>query len=91
MKILTALSCLSLLGLLGQEAVALHRRTVCRQEAWRFSTILNTRTVLTKKPVSERELLPSCQILVERRQSRVTWKRVSGGVHNFPLNLRGSL
>ncbi len=84
------LLCLGLLVFLGQEAVTLHKLTVCRQEAWRSSVTLHTRTLLSKSQSLEKDILLRCGILVSRNQKLVTWSR-SWKKHAVPLRLKGQL
>jgi hypothetical protein len=90
MNTLVSLLCLGLLVFLGKEAVTLHKLTVCRQEAWRSSVTLHTRTLLTKTQPSERDILYRCGIVVSRNQRMVAWMR-SMKRHSVPLGLKGKL
>lgn len=92
MKILATLLSTALLAMLAQEAVVLHKRTVCRQDAWVSSVTLSTRALLTKHLPTEREVLPSCRILVTRKDQSVSWFRLpSTKAHRIPLQLLGKL
>lgn len=90
MRILSAILSLSLLLLLAREAVLLYRRTVCRQEAWRTSVTLHTRSLLSTAPESEAFPFVSCKVLVRRSRGKVSWLR-GGKPHSLPLGLRGKL
>lgn len=91
MKILAVLFSVSILVLLGHEAVVLHRLTTCRQEAWRSSLTLHTRALLTRHDNSERDVLASCRILVLRSGRMVLWKRLGSGKHVVDLRLKDKL
>lgn len=90
MNSLIALLSFALLVYLGQEAVTLHKLTVCRQEAWRSSVTLHTRALLSRPETSEKEVLHRCGILVSRDRKSVTWQR-SLRQHSVPLRLKGTL
>lgn len=85
-----SLLCLGLLVFLGQEAVSLHQHTVCRQEAWRSSVTLHTRTLLSKSQSIEKDVLLRCGILVSRKEKLVIWTR-GIGKHVVPLKVEGSI
>lgn len=92
MNLLTIVLSIGLMVFLGREAVELQKLTVCRQEAWRSSVTLHTRTLLTKKSPSEKDFLPRCQVVVSRNEKRVSWVRLtSPRRNNVSLNLRGKL
>lgn len=92
MKILTLIFSTALLVVLASEAVILHRKTVCRQDAWRATATLHTRTLLTRPALSEAEPLLSCRIIASRTKARVSWKRIGPSpLHIVSLNLRGKL
>lgn len=92
MNILSVVISLSLMIFLGQQAVTLHRLTVCRQDAWRTSVTLQTRTLLSMVSTSEKNVLPRCRILVSRTNNIVSWYRLtSPGKHTLSLNLKGKL
>ncbi len=92
MKILSLIISFGLMVFLGQQAVALHKLTVCRQEAWRTSVTLHTRTLLTSSSTSEKEVLQNCRIVVSRKAKTVSWMRLSSpSRHAVSLNLVGKL
>ncbi len=92
MRTLTTFMTLGILVFLGQQAVTLHKLTVCRQEAWRSSLTLHTRTLLTESLPSERDFLPSCKIIISRENNRVSWTRLPVPRRLIvPLYLRGKL
>ena len=83
---------LGLLVYLGQQAVTLHKLTVCRQEAWRSALTLHTHTLLTKVTPSEKDILFRCRIVVSREKNLVTWTKADLSRRlKVPLNLRGKL
>jgi hypothetical protein len=92
MKVLCVFLCLGLMVLLAGEAVELHKLTVCRQEAWRSSVTLYTRTLLTSVPASDKDVLLGCRILVSRKEKDVSWLRLSSPrKHVVQLALTGKL
>ncbi len=92
MKILLVLMTSGLLVFLGQQAVTLHKLTVCRQEAWQVSMILHTRTLLSENRISEKEILPKCRMIVTREKSAVSWVRLPvPRRHHVPLHLQGKI
>lgn len=92
MSILSIMISLGLMAFLGQQAVTLHKLTVCRQDAWRASVTLHTRTLLSEFSASEKDVLPQCRILVSRKNSNVSWVRLpSPGKHTVSLHLKGKL
>lgn len=92
MKILVALMTLGLLVFLGQQAVTLHKFTVCRQEAWRSALTLHTRTLLSEVSLSEKDILLRCRIIVSREKHLVSWARADFPRRlKVPLNLRGKI
>lgn len=92
MKILTTLMTLGLLVFLGQQAVTLHKLTVCRQEAWRSAVTLHTRTLLSEVSASEKDILFRCRIVVAREKNLVSWTKANlPRRFNVPLHLRGTL
>ena len=92
MKILAVLMTTGLMVFLGQQAVTLHKLTVCRQEAWRSSLVLHTHTLLTEVKSSEKEFLSSCRIIVAREKNAVSWLRPSvSRRHSVPLSLQGKI
>lgn len=76
MKILSAVLSTALLVFLAMEAVVLHKRTVCRQDAWALALNLHTRALLTIHSPTEREGLAACRILVSRKLKKVSWIRL---------------
>ena len=92
MKILPSLLALSVLILLMLEAVAFHKATVCRQEAWLKSMELKTRSLLSEVKPYERLWHLNCRIHLLRNGDQVTWQRLPQLKKNhFQLDLRGSL
>ena len=92
MNILTIVLSIGLMVFLGSRAVELHKLTVCRQEAWRSSLTLHTRTLLTKTSLTEKDFLARCKVVVSRNEKKVSWIRLSSPTrHTVSLNLRGKL
>ncbi len=92
MKFLVTLMTLGLLVFLGQQAVTLHKLTVCRQEAWRSALTLHTRTLLSEVSPSERDIIFRCRIVVSREKAQVSWTKAELPRRlKVPLNLRGKL
>lgn len=92
MNILSLVISFGLMVFLGQQAVTLHKLTVCRQEAWRSSVTLHTRALLTSSSATEKDIIPQCKILVSRNEKKVSWVRLSSpSRHQVALNLRGKL
>ena len=92
MKILAVLMTTGLMVFLGQQAVTLHKLTVCRQEAWRSSLVLHTRTLLSKVETNEKDVLARCRIIVTREKNAVSWIRPSvSRRHSVPLRLQGKI
>ncbi|MFL5784875.1 MAG: hypothetical protein ACJ76H_09720 [Bacteriovoracaceae bacterium] len=92
MKILCVFLCLGLMVLLAGEAVELHKLTVCRQEAWRSSVTLHTRSLLSTATSSDKDVLLRCRILVSRNEKEVSWLRLkSPRKHSVELSLIGKL
>lgn len=81
-----------LLVFFGQQAVTLHKLTVCRQEAWGASLVLHTRTLLSETRSSEKEILSKCRVIVSREKNAVSWIRLPvPRRHLVPLKLRGKI
>ena len=92
MKILMVLMTSGLLVFLGQQAVTLHKLTVCRQEAWQASLVLQTHSLLTQSSHSEKEILFKCRMIVTREKNAVSWVRLPlSRRHQFPLRIEGKL
>ncbi|MCM2350411.1 MAG: hypothetical protein NDI69_10355 [Bacteriovoracaceae bacterium] len=83
---------LSILIYLMLEAVAFHRATVCRQEAWLKSAELKTRSLLPNAKERERSFHLSCRLVLLRDKENITWQKLPGlRKHQFTLKLEGSL
>jgi len=92
MNLLSYLLALSILVLLMIEAVAFHKATVCRQEAWLKGTELITKTLLSKGSPSENSFLPGCKIHLIQRDKSVYWQNLMNlKKHPLVLNLKGNL
>ena len=92
MNLIAWLLGLSILILLMAQAVAFHKATVCRQEAWLKSTEMKTRTLLTEVKPYARDWHLSCRILVLRSQNQLTWQRLPRLTrHQFVIPLKGKL
>lgn len=74
------------------QAVAFHRATVCRQEAWLKSAELKTRSLLHNPAPHERDWHLKCRIHLSRNQDEITWQRLPNlKKHQFRLDLEGVL
>lgn len=92
MSFIAWLVAISTLITLMIQAVAFHKATVCRQEAWLKSTELKTRALLSHPSPHERDWHLGCRIHLLRNQEKVTWQRLpSLSKHDFPLDLTGEL
>jgi hypothetical protein len=92
MNIISWLLALSIMILLMVEAVAFQRVTICRQEAWRKSVELKTRTLLTESKPYARDWHLGCRIYLERNQDEIIWQRLPNlKRHSFSLTLMGKL
>lgn len=92
MNLISWLLSFSILILLMVEAVAFHKATVCRQEAWLKSTEMKTRTLLTEVKPHAREWHLGCRIHLLRTQDEITWQRLPNiSKRNFALPLKGKL
>ncbi len=92
MKALVILLSVSLMVFLGQEAVTLHKLTVCRQEAWRSSVTLMTRTLLSEAPATDKDILFRCGIVSNLKNNKVSWFRItSHRLHYVTLKISGKL
>lgn len=92
MNILAWMLSLSILIFLLIEAVAFHKATVCRQEAWLKSTELRTRVLLHRPKQKDRSLHLRCRLLVTRKNSEIRWQMLPSLKKNkFTISLDGSL
>ena len=92
MNILSWILTLSLLVFCFIEAVALHRATVCRQQAWLRSTELITGATLTDQSRSQSSYLIDCQIVVSLNEESVSWRNLKTLKKNIvEVDLKGSL
>ncbi len=92
MNALSWLLALSVLIYLMIEAVAFHKATICRQEAWLKSTELKTRTLLTNSKGNDRGWHLRCRLYLSRQEEEITWQRLPGTKkHTFNLKLTGVL
>lgn len=92
MNILAWMMSLAILIYLMAEAVTFQRATVCRQEAWLKSTELRTRALLTSPPEKEKGWHMSCKLLLYRKKTLVTWRRLPSLMKKeFILELEGKL
>lgn len=92
MNFLSWLLSLSVFVALLIQAVAFHRTTVCRQEAWLKSTEMKTRTLLHNPDTKDRDWHLSCRLLIVRNNDEITWKKLpSLKKHTFSLELKGRL
>ena len=92
MNLIAWLLSLSILILLMVEAVAFHKATVCRQEAWLKSTEMKTRTLLTEVKPHARDWHLGCRIHILRTQDQITWQSLPHlNKHDFTLPLKGKL
>lgn len=92
MNALSWLLALSVMIYLMVEAVAFHKATVCRQEAWLKSTELKTRALLTNSKSTERGWHLGCRLYLSRQEEEITWQRLPGiNKHSFNLKLTGAL
>ncbi len=92
MNILAWLLCLSILIYLMIQAVAFHRATVCRQEAWLKSTELKTRSLLYSPKAIERDWHLGCRIHLLRHQEKISWQKLPNlKKYDFHLVLKGAL
>jgi hypothetical protein len=83
---------LSTLFVVMIKAYNFHTATVCRQNAWLYSTILSTRSLVL--PTSGTETLSDfkCKLLVRREGHRINWRRFpSVKSHSFELSLKGAM
>ena len=92
MNILAWLLALVMLVILMTQAVAFHRVTVCRQEAWLKGVELSTMTLLYESTDRDQAIIPSCGIYLSRKGQRVSWRRLpSFKSHQFILQLKGAM
>ena len=92
MNLLAWLLALSTLVLVLIRAVAFHKATVCRQDAWLQASLLSTRALLPKQGQSAFLHDRRCSLLVTRQGKKVTWRRFpSLRTTSFELSLRGKL
>ena len=92
MKVLPWLLAISTLILVMIEAVAFHKATVCRQEAWLKATELRTRTLLGHSNHSQRDFHYGCRIILVGQKESITWQRLPGfKKYSFDLPLKGHL
>ena len=74
------------------EAVAFHRATVCRQEAWLKGTELRTEALLYPAKKEDKGFHASCRFLFLRTGEEITWQKIpSLEKRNFKLSLDGKL
>lgn len=92
MNILAWALSLTLLVLLLIQAVEFQRSTVCRQEAWRKSLELKTKTLLFEPQSHEKDWHLVCRLYLTRKQDEISWQRLPGlANHRFDLTLDGNL
>lgn len=74
------------------EAVAFHKATVCRQEAWKESLVIKTRSLLEGATPFERGYLLDCRTHIVRSHDDIYWQRLPTlKRHQFLLRLQGLL
>ncbi len=92
MNILSWMLSLAILIYLMVEAVAFHKATVCRQEAWLKSAELRTGALLYRPGNRARTWHLSCRMLITRKDSDIHWQKLPSLKRNhFKLSLDGSL
>lgn len=92
MNLIAWLVAISTLIALMIQAVAFHKATVCRQEAWLKSTELRTRALLYHPSPHERDWHLGCRLHLLRNLEEITWQRLpSLTKHDFKLDLAGEL
>jgi hypothetical protein len=92
MNFLSWLLALSVIIALMIQAVAFHKATVCRQEAWLKSTEMRTRALLHNPRLKDRDWHVGCRLLVVRDQEEITWRKLPSLIkYSFSLELKGHL
>jgi hypothetical protein len=74
------------------QSVALHRATICRQEAWLLGTELQTRSLLTDPKVIENSFHGRCKLRVIRNKKTIVWHHLKNlSLHKLQLDLNGKI
>lgn len=68
-----------------------HEASVCRQEAWRGSLILATRTLVGEPQERDQLFAPKCGLTISRKENEIKWMRPGKKQTNFELSLEGKL
>jgi hypothetical protein len=84
------LALFTLVGLTAQ-AVAFHKSTICRQQAWLKGLELRTQYLLTDSKEIDQQKLFACQLEIVRKKDLVLWKRAQGDFHPLRIPLNGKL
>ena len=92
MKFVSWAMALGILIFLMNRAIAFHRMTICRQEAWLKGSILITRSLLSQAQSLEKDWHQGCKMGLIRKERTTYWNQLpSTKTHQLQIKLEGML